>query len=1013
MRYLVLGPLELRNGTDPVALPQGRQRLLLAVLLLNANQVLSSDRLIEELWGESPPPTANRSLHNMVSALRKQLPPDTLLTRGHGYRLQVGADELDAERFEQLARSGRAALDAGDPQRASEQLGDALALWRGSPLTDLAYEPAVQQAVGRLEERRLAVLEDRIEADLARGRHTEILPELDALVAEHPLRERLVGARMLALYRSGRQADALAGYRDLRERLDVELGLQPGPALQRLDPGVLEHDAELGVPDRLPRAPQRARRRLPLIAIGGAALVSVAVAAALLRHDDSGPEASAATTGSVVAAIDPATNRVADRFPVGSTPVAITAGAGAAWTVNADDQTISKIDARTKRVRTFGTDTIPLDVAAGERALWVVGGERTEVVAPPATLTGIDDATGDALVRTSIPPTSGQTVRGPPSSVAAAGGGVWAIGRTGWLRGLDVATGRTRTLRRADVYSIAGGDGQVWALAGNAPGKPGAKLLRIDPRTGRVITTFDMPAYGGPLAVGAGAVWMVDAFAGAVWRVDPTARLIRPFTVGQGIDSIAAGAGAVWVGNSVAGTVSRFDAATNRVTQRFVVGGTPRAIAFGSNRVWVAIAGDAAAVPSGGSLSPDANVKPVDQPGCGPVLTGPGGRPDLLIVTDLPGRGGFTATTQPMAAAIAFAVRTHGFRAGRFSVAVQGCDDSLAVSGAPDVTKCASNAKAYVRNTSVIGVVGPLQSYCSFAMLPILNRARGGPVSLVSPTNTVVDLVRRAPGMAPDALRQLYPTGRRGYARVATADDQVMAGVARVADRLGDGRVVYLADRFEAAGQWPLFFRREARRIGLKIVDFAAWEPERRSYRALARRVRDSGAGAVVVDGQSVTSQGQVLKDLRAVLGPDYPIVGTEPMLSIAQLFEDAGDAARGVHIVFGGLSTSRLDATGRRFVRQFGATRPGGRVHWFDVFSAAAAEALLDAIARSDGTRESVAQALKTTRLDASPIGPFALDRRGEIHPANVTVVGGGEGGGAGRTPRPGGGGGGGGVTK
>jgi branched-chain amino acid transport system substrate-binding protein len=288
----------------------------------------------------------------------------------------------------------------------------------------------------------------------------------------------------------------------------------------------------------------------------------------------------------------------------------------------------------------------------------------------------------------------------------------------------------------------------------------------------------------------------------------------------------------------------------------------------------------------------------------------------------------------------------------------------------------------------VIGVVGPMQSFCAEAMLPVLNRARRGPVTLVSPTNTVVGLVRQEPGAPPDALRQLYPTGQRGYARVATSDDHVMAAVARVAGRLGNGRVFYLADKYLAVGSWDVYFRREARRIGLRILGDAVWDPERPSYRTLARHVRDSGAGAVIVNSTAFGKQGQVLKALRAALGPRFPIVGTEPMLPITQLFADAGSAARGAHVVFGGLPVTRLSADGQRFVREFGATRPGGRVHWFDVYSAAAAEVLLDAIARSDGTRESVARALQTTKLSDSPIGPVALDRRGEPHPVHVTVV-------------------------
>jgi YVTN family beta-propeller protein len=470
------------------------------------------------------------------------------------------------------------------------------------------------------------------------------------------------------------------------------------------------------------------------------------------------------------------------------------------------------VDPHSHTVRTFGSDSTPLDLAADGHVLWIVGGQRgpdSPYVAPPASLTGVDDASGDTLASTSLPPAAGQSVRGPPQLAAVAGGGVWAIGRTGWLQRLDIASGRTRVLRGIEAYWVASGDGQLWTLRSKDPEKPGFDLLRLDPRTGRVISRVEMPSYVGPLAIGSGAVWLADGFGGVVWRVDPGPRpTLRTVTVGPGVDSIAAGDGAVWAANSLTGTLSRIDPATNRVTARIAVGGTPRSIAVGAGRVWVAVAGEAQAAPTGGSLRADAKVKPVDQPGCGPVLTGPGGDPDLLIVTDLPGRGAFATTTQPMAAAVAFALREHGFRAGRFRVGLQSCDDSLAATGQPDGGKCASNAKAYAGNPRVIGVVGPMHSFCSEAMLPTLNRARGGPVALVSPTNTVVGLVRAEPGMPPDALRQLYPTGQRGYARVATGDDHVMDAVARVADRLGRGRVFYLADKFLALSSWSVYFRR-------------------------------------------------------------------------------------------------------------------------------------------------------------------------------------------------------------
>ena len=229
MRYQILGPLEVEDGSRPVILPQGRQRLLLAVLLANANQVVSRDRLIDALWEDAAPPSAAGSLHNLVSGVRRAV-GDALVTRDGGYALCVAPGELDAERFASLAERGSTALAAGDAERAEAILREALALWRGPPLGDLAGHRALADEAARLDEARLVALEDRIDADLLLGRHHEIIVELQTLTAQHPLRERLHAQQMLALYRSGRQAEALTAYRDTRERLVGELGIEPACA---------------------------------------------------------------------------------------------------------------------------------------------------------------------------------------------------------------------------------------------------------------------------------------------------------------------------------------------------------------------------------------------------------------------------------------------------------------------------------------------------------------------------------------------------------------------------------------------------------------------------------------------------------------------------------------------------------------------------------------------------------------------------------------------------------------
>jgi len=206
VEFAILGPLKISDGGRELTPGRAKQRALLAMLLLRANEVVGTDQLVEGLWGESPPATAANALHGHVSSLRKRLGVERIETRPAGYRLRVDAGELDLARFERLVAEARR---RSEPERRSMRLGEALELWRGEPLADLRYQSFAQPEIARLTERRVAALEDRIDADLALGRHHDLAGELEWLVAHHPYRERLRGQLMLALYRCGRQADAL------------------------------------------------------------------------------------------------------------------------------------------------------------------------------------------------------------------------------------------------------------------------------------------------------------------------------------------------------------------------------------------------------------------------------------------------------------------------------------------------------------------------------------------------------------------------------------------------------------------------------------------------------------------------------------------------------------------------------------------------------------------------------------------------------------------------------------
>jgi DNA-binding SARP family transcriptional activator len=256
MNFRILGPLEALEDGERVALGGSKRRAVLALLLLHAGETLTTDHLVDELWGEQQPTAAAKTAQVHISRLRKVLADagagDLLVTRENGYELVVEPERIDAHRFERLVAEGSSALSAGEPDAALEALEAALSLWRGPPLADLAYEPFVQQEAAHLEELRVTALEQLVEAKLVLGRHAEVIGQLEQLVSEHPYRENMRAQLMLALYRSDRQADALQAYQDARRKLVDELGIEPGERLRELERAVLAQDPALAAPAGAP-----------------------------------------------------------------------------------------------------------------------------------------------------------------------------------------------------------------------------------------------------------------------------------------------------------------------------------------------------------------------------------------------------------------------------------------------------------------------------------------------------------------------------------------------------------------------------------------------------------------------------------------------------------------------------------------------------------------------------------------------------------------------------------------
>ena len=531
-----------------MAVGAGKQRALLALLLLHGNDVVSVDRLTDGLWDGGPPASAKKAIQVYVSRLRKALGAQRIRTSGPGYLLELEPDELDLGRFERLVAEARE-LRPEEPARASAALREALALWHGSPLADLADEPFAEAEIARLEGLRIAALEERMDADLALGLGAELVAELQTLVAKNPYRERLRGQLMLALYRAGRQADALATYQETRRLFVGELGIEPSRALQRVERAILQHESGLDVLlEEVDEAPVeadepvrevqeagwlRASRRRPLLALVGlllaASVAAVAVARAMKPHYLHGVEANA------IGVIDAKGVGVEKQYALDWRSGAIASDGHIVWTTDAEGDTISRIEPGRNPV--IGNMGFRADgVAYGRGSLWATNGLKRRLVQ-------LDPITFGVVQRI--------RVGNGPRSVAVGKDAVW------------VANTIDGTVTRTDLDT-------------GVPGDP-------------------IPVGPNPvgIAVGAGGVWVASE-AGTVLRIDPrSSQVVGSTSVGNGPSGVAYGENAVWVANRDDGTVSKIDPATGRLADTIPVGGKPEAIIAGHGAVWVADSGDA------------------------------------------------------------------------------------------------------------------------------------------------------------------------------------------------------------------------------------------------------------------------------------------------------------------------------------------------------------------------------------------------------------------------------------
>ena len=606
VEFRILGPLEASRHGQPLELGAGKQRALLVLLLLRAGEIVSTDRLIDALWGERPPPSALNSVHIYVSQLRKALGNGRLETHGHGYLLALEPEQLDLGRFERLLGDGRELLTSGDADRAAGALRAALGLWRGPPLSDVAFEPFAQAEIARLDELRLAALEERIEADLALGRHAELVPELEGLVREHPLRERLRAQLMLALFRSGRQSEALDAYQQARKLLSTELGLEPGRRLRELEAAILRQDAQLHVPPRPTRRTGAVhRKRRSVVAIGAALLLAAAVALVGITFTGGETPTPPRVLPNSLVRIDPDTLEATNVVPVGSAPDLVVAAGGFVWITHhvledfgygrlrdAGDRTLNRVNPETGEVQTVG-GLAPCGLAPDPSGdVWVANcfasrGRDANVVRVDATTLDFE-----ATYRVPGGDAGGVYYR----AFAYGGGSLWV----GWTRErgehaaviqLDPRSGEQRVNDGMDGAALAWAEtsGDLW---GSNFGE--GTLTRLHASTRAVETVNVLSVNPGHILVDGDVVWVGDWEFPGVERL-PAVGPSRPRlvdlpvrTFGGGVWQIAAGEGYIWATTPRDRALWRIDPKTNEA-KRIPMPYPPTGVDVNEGDVWVTV----------------------------------------------------------------------------------------------------------------------------------------------------------------------------------------------------------------------------------------------------------------------------------------------------------------------------------------------------------------------------------------------------------------------------------------
>jgi branched-chain amino acid transport system substrate-binding protein len=379
------------------------------------------------------------------------------------------------------------------------------------------------------------------------------------------------------------------------------------------------------------------------------------------------------------------------------------------------------------------------------------------------------------------------------------------------------------------------------------------------------------------------------------------------------------------------------------------------------------------------------NVTALPTSSCQSIYYQGSGKPDYIVASDLPLQGSSRTQTIEMTKAIKFVMKQHNFKAGSYNIAYQSCDDSTAQAGKWDSGKCSANGHAYANNKKVIGVVGTFNSGCAEIVIPILNRAPDGPVGIVSPANTYVGLTHGGPGTAAGEPDKYYPNGKRNYIRIVAADDYQGASNAMLAKQLGYKSMFIFNDK-EAYGLGVATdTRNAAKKLGLKIAGFTAWDPKASSYEALANKVKQSGADVVYLGGLECENGSKLIKDLRGTLGATFPLIAPDGFSSFGDLWKNSGGVALGAYISVAGQPNSKLGPAGQKFVKDFGA-EIGTEPNPYSAYAAQSIEVMLNAIANSGGSRAKVADNLLHTKVKDGIIGTFSINANGDTTSNPVT---------------------------